>query len=497
MDESAENQTSQFSNVEIDFDAETKARLFTVFSETENTPIVPVEDDYSVKVSLKDHSTYAYAPRRFAWAEREQIRAITDDLLERDIIQYSTSPYCARVVPVRKRNGTLHNTRQPPRKRKLKRKADEVCSTDRKENISQALARLIIINQLPLSFAETEGFRQFMATIEPGYVVPATKTILSRLQLIYDEVKTCVQREMQRDNASISCSTDIWTSLSQDAYLSVTAHYIDKEKWELRHYTLCTIGLEERHTAENIALGLEMIFSDWDVEHQIFTLVHDNAANMINAGEILQNTREHIGCAAHTLQLAVNDALQLEEIECIIQKARKIVGHFKHSALATQELHNTQIKLNFPEEALIQSCPTRWNSTYYMCERLYKNRTPILAVLNNNSVTKPVQARNLEMTASEWSIINELVSLLKPLQCATTIFCSSSEVTISLVRPVIRGIIDNHLTEDILDGNLIRTLKLNQCSALAAHFEPIPEAIPPTTAQNFTCARLSGSAVES
>lgn len=78
---------------------------------------------------------------------------------------------------------------------------------------------------------------------------------------------------------------------------------------------------------------------------------------MTNAGENLPN--EHINCAAHTLQLAVNNALKLESIACVIQKARKIVGHFKHSALATQELHKTQVKLNLPQETLIQNCPTR------------------------------------------------------------------------------------------------------------------------------------------
>jgi len=66
-----------------------------------------VQDDYLVKVSLKDNTIYAYAPRRFAYMERLQIREITDDLLNRGIIKYSTSPYCARVVPVRKKNETL------------------------------------------------------------------------------------------------------------------------------------------------------------------------------------------------------------------------------------------------------------------------------------------------------------------------------------------------------------------------------------------------------
>jgi len=53
--------------------------------------------------------------------------------------------------------------------------------------------------------------------------------------------------------------------------------------------TLCTIKLEKRHTTEYIALGLEMVFFDWDIENQIFTSVHDNAPNMISAEKITQS----------------------------------------------------------------------------------------------------------------------------------------------------------------------------------------------------------------
>lgn len=68
--------------------------------------IVPVEDDHSVQVSLKDMSIYSYLPRPISYQQRIEIRAITDDLLARNIIKSSTSP-CARIVPVRKRNGSL------------------------------------------------------------------------------------------------------------------------------------------------------------------------------------------------------------------------------------------------------------------------------------------------------------------------------------------------------------------------------------------------------
>jgi len=75
--------------------------------ELESRAIEISDDNYTVSVRLKDDSVFAYAPRRFAHAERMELREITDDLLKRGIIKPSVSPYCARVISVRKRNGKL------------------------------------------------------------------------------------------------------------------------------------------------------------------------------------------------------------------------------------------------------------------------------------------------------------------------------------------------------------------------------------------------------
>lgn len=107
-----------------------------------------------------------------------------------------------------------------------------------------------------------------------------------------------------------------------------------------------------------------------------------------------------------------------------------------------------------------------------MCERLHKNKTPILAVLNDTSVTKSTQAQNLEIASTEWSIIEQLITILKPLQCATIVLCSSSEVTISSVHPVIREMINNHLTENVLDEDYnISTFKQMLCQSLIRRFD--------------------------
>jgi len=94
-------------NIEVDFDWSSKKKLIDLIMDVEKMEVPTVDDDYAVSVRLKDDSIYAYAPRRFAHVEKLEIRKIIDDLLERDIIQPSVSPYCARVVPVRRRNGKL------------------------------------------------------------------------------------------------------------------------------------------------------------------------------------------------------------------------------------------------------------------------------------------------------------------------------------------------------------------------------------------------------
>lgn len=103
----SDQKDNTLNNIAIDFDQSVKVKLIAVIKEVNNVQVPLLNDDYSVKINLKDKSIYAYAPRRFAWAERLQIRDIIDDLLNREIIKESTSPYCARVVPVRKKNGSL------------------------------------------------------------------------------------------------------------------------------------------------------------------------------------------------------------------------------------------------------------------------------------------------------------------------------------------------------------------------------------------------------
>lgn len=82
-----------------------KDKLIEVFDRANRLKVAPVEDNYCARILLRDESLFRYTPRRFSVLEKRQLKEITDDLLERGIIEPNVSPYCSRVVLVTKRSG--------------------------------------------------------------------------------------------------------------------------------------------------------------------------------------------------------------------------------------------------------------------------------------------------------------------------------------------------------------------------------------------------------
>ena len=94
------------------------------------------------------------------------------------------------------------------------------------------------------------------------------------------------------------------------------------------------------------------------------------------------------------------------------------MGHFCHSALATAALKKRQVQMNLPEKKLKQDISMRWNSTFYMIQRLLEARWPVVAVLSDESVTKRSD-RFLDLRSEQWDPLQELSKVLEPIEIAT------------------------------------------------------------------------------
>lgn len=188
------------------------------------------------------------------------------------------------------------------------------------------------------------------------------------------------------------------------------------------------------HSGEDISVATLNILTLYETENKVVTAVTDNAENMKKA--ISKDLKKHNHfCVAHTLNLSVQDAIkENKDLETTLCNCRALVTYFKKSNLASYKLKEVQQQMNLPLLALIQDISTRWNSELSMLERLLELRVPItvtLASLEN-------AARNLDL--EEWTVVQEVIPVLKPLLLMTEKLSGELYPTMSLIVPLIRGL---------------------------------------------------------
>lgn len=318
-----------------------------------------------------------------------------------------------------------------------------------------SVAKFIAKDFRPLSTTESSAFCEMIAASNPGIKIPGSKAVKSILRRLNDDLRTKIRGELRKVK-KLSLTTDIWTSISQCSYISVTVHYVN-ENWQMKSYLLATEEFSESHTGLNIAVKLKSILSEWEISNEMIVItVTDNARNVDVALREAQMSKQP--CFAHSLQLCVRKGLDI--VKDLTERCRKLVGHFKHSPLATASFESFQKRLDLPEHRLIQDVPTRWNSSVDMMERLLEQRMAVSAALHAD---KRSTSASLDLTSNDWEILEGLIPILKPYKLATEAISGEKYVSSSLVIPCILQLISETNT---CGENSHGTLR-NVCCAIA------------------------------
>lgn len=159
-------------------------------------------------------------------------------------------------------------------------------------------------------------------------------------------------------------------------------------------------------------------------------VVTDNAPNMVKAIELAFDKSKHISCFAHTLNLVAESTMACTEWQNIVSKIKAIATWFKQSCVASDALR----KATSAETKLIQSVPTRWNSTYYMIERFLELRSVVNDILFRHANAPPM------LSGSELSIASSALLVLKPLEVATKEVSGEKYCTASKIIPLVHCI---------------------------------------------------------
>lgn len=329
-------------------------------------------------------------------------------------------------------------------------------SKQKEEMITQLITKMICMDTLPISIVQNKGFQKLLSYLAPFYKIPVPKTIQLRIDAMYEKEKNNLLTVL-KDANYIALTTDCWTSRATESYITVSCHYIDKD-WRQRSYNITTENMEDRHTAENLQKKIEEIISEWNIGDKCIAIVHDNAHNIVAATKNLPY--QSIRCYAHTLQLVLTSILSDDTILPTLKKCTNIVSHFNHSNIASSALSVKQSQFSLPIHKLIQSVKTRWNSTYYMLQRLLEQREAVISVLSDRAITTRQHAVHLMLDENEWINMECLVKMLAPFELATTLLSSESQPTVSMIMPILKSIRENFIAAvDPQDSDFIKSLK--------------------------------------
>ena len=119
-------------------------------------------------------------------------------------------------------------------------------------------------------------------------------------------------------------------------------------------------AFKERHTAENIAVGLETTMEEAGI-NKFTAVITDNAPNMKAAWKILKQKypkKNFLGCWAHGIHLWMKDIIRIEWTKEILEKAKKLSNYFRNYQVALATLRRLQKEKYEKEIALILPCKT-------------------------------------------------------------------------------------------------------------------------------------------
>jgi hypothetical protein len=115
----------------------------------------------------------------------------------------------------------------------------------------EKLVQWVITSQQPFTVVEEPSFIEFVHTLHPGVLLPSADTVKRNIYDLYEENVGKIKNILQMVPGKISFTTDIWTSPSTKSFLSLTAHFIDKD-WKLQSVIIDFIQMYGSHTGENI-----------------------------------------------------------------------------------------------------------------------------------------------------------------------------------------------------------------------------------------------------
>ncbi|XP_058777231.1 zinc finger BED domain-containing protein RICESLEEPER 2-like isoform X2 [Vicia villosa] len=314
----------------------------------------------------------------------------------------------------------------------------QVSSRFDKKACRSALSIFVVLDELPFSAVEREGFKFYSKVMQPQFSIPSRRTVARDCFQLHLDEKEKLKAFFKSDCNRVALTTDCWNSLQNLNYLTLTAHFVDNEwKYQKRIISFAVIP---DHKGGTVGRKIEEVLKDWGIRN-VSTITVDNAtandvavtylkkkiANMnglMGDGECF-----HMRCSAHILNLVVNEGLKDKHLA--VTSVRDAVRFVKSSPQRGAKFKEC---IEFAEitckKLVCLDVLTRWNATYLMLEAAEKFQFAFEKLEDEDSSYREFFGKGNPPSSDDWDIARAFSDFLKLFYDATKIFSTSQNVSL-------------------------------------------------------------------
>ncbi|KAL7129589.1 hypothetical protein ABFS83_13G078000 [Erythranthe nasuta] len=299
----------------------------------------------------------------------------------------------------------------------------------------KALARMIIIDELPFCIVEKAGFKAFCSEVQPKFHLISRQTITKDCYEIFFEEKEKLRTYLSESSTRVCLTSDMWTSIQNLGYLVLTAHFVDKN-WILRKKIINFYVVPHPHKGEVIAKVIESCLLEWGLD-KIMTITLDNARNNDTCVDDLKkrlNKRNmlllggeffRVRCLAHVINLVVRAGI--DEMKETIKRLRRSVKYVRSSPSRLQMFKKCIEEEKITCKRIVcLDVKTRWNSTYLMID----SALPFEKAFDRLEEQDPSYVSECDVIGSkDWANLKSLHAFLEEFYLLTTRISGSHYVS--------------------------------------------------------------------
>jgi 23S rRNA U2552 (ribose-2'-O)-methylase RlmE/FtsJ len=264
--------------------------------------------------------------------------------------------------------------------------------------LNKLIATLVFESGSAFRIVTSTYFKRLIKPLAPELEVPSPKRVGDELlEEAYDELMDELIKELS-EQPYIGLVLDGLRGLKHEKLINFVAVGPNFAPVHLKTIAVTIISQTGKFLADLILSVVDWLEKFIGVG-KVATITSDNAPNMEKSWSIIESTRGILcnGCAAHTLNLLLQDIAKLDAVNRVTSGAETITTYFMRRSQLLARLKAEKAEMNRSDSSNVYGrtltipVVTRWYSSYQCLVNVIRNREAITRVFDDEDFMEPLK----------------------------------------------------------------------------------------------------------